>query len=147
MSIGIIDRTCRLNRREMRAMQVVAIVLEALDKSMPELRDHFGGRRVGSFSDELMRAFMDRGIEVLSDWHRSQLQLPARGPDGWTIPEIVAYEQLLTDMMVRPSVMIMPKLSPEEEKEVEANWRNNPGHIIWVQPADRSEIKPEPPKE
>lgn len=39
------------------------------------------------------------GIEVLTDFDREQIGLPQRGPDGWTVDEIIALEKMRLDAM------------------------------------------------
>ncbi len=39
------------------------------------------------------------GVEVLTDYHRAEMGLPPRGPNGWTEDEIHLYEKRLSHAM------------------------------------------------
>lgn len=124
----------RLDRREMRAQQVTSLVLQALDRSAAFL----SRAQLRAVGEELMRQFTDNGVEVLTDWHRSQAGLQPRGPDGWTIEELFTYERLLLECIGKPIVMAMPKLDAEEEKRLQAEL-SKPASIIWVSSVVQSE--------
>ena len=51
---------------------------------------------------ELLEAMERHGAEIVSDFDRQEFGLPPRGPDGWTMEEIVALEQRRMEMLTRP---------------------------------------------
>lgn len=86
--------------RHRRAMSLTALVLRIVDDHTREIRDdnHF----MRDISDALMDAFMAQGVDILTDYDREQLGLPPRGPNGWTIEEMVAMEKKRLALMRAP---------------------------------------------
>lgn len=67
-----------------------------------KLRDYIPREYERRAMDDLVEILMDKGIEVLTDFDREQMNLPPRGPDGWTTEEIIAIEQRRLDAMLKP---------------------------------------------
>lgn len=138
----IIDPPNRLDRRDMRAQLVIALVLEALDRAAPNLdrRSMTSGER-RRFMEELHRGLTEKGVEVMTDWHRQQIGLEPRGPDGWTAQEIADYDRHILEVMRRP-----PMIAPADLKGSEEEWTKNPGRIVWVSPTTQGKITKEDPQ-
>jgi len=93
----------RLNLRQRRAESMAAAIMQALDDFLPR-------RNRREIHDALGVMLMTEGVEVLTDWDREQAGLPPRGPDGWTIEELVALEQKKMEALTRPmSAIILNK--------------------------------------
>jgi hypothetical protein len=58
---------------------------------------------------DLMELCMKEGVEILTDYTRTEIGLPQRGPDGWTMEEIIALEKCRLDMMYAPLTMTVRK--------------------------------------
>lgn len=90
------QRFNRLDHRQRRAQSVAHEVFRVVD---PFLHPEADGR-------DVMRAIMDvlmrEGVEVLTDYYRQEMGLPPRGPDGWTVEEIVAFERAMIERMIAP---------------------------------------------
>jgi hypothetical protein len=125
-------RPKRLDRREMRAQQVVSLALMAAERTFPY--DIITRRQMKAFADELQKQFMENGVEVLTDWHRTQMDLPARGPDGWTMAEIIAMDDYLLKIHAQPLAYVV-------EKGLQADLNEKVGGITWVAPTTQSKIE------
>lgn len=87
----------RVDARRRRAEAFLGAVLASLDPVIPD--DNYLRRDI---YDALLKLFVESGYEVISDYDRQQLGLPARGPDGWTAEEIVALEARRLEVLTRP---------------------------------------------
>jgi hypothetical protein len=82
----------------MRAMVLISMINHLV-------RQHMVPREDKSWRDldyALEELFVKEGVEVLTDLSRQDLGLPPRGPDGWTVEEIIACEQRMLEAMLRP---------------------------------------------
>jgi len=100
-----IDQIQRTDKRRLRAMDLTSQIMQIVGKYVPRdderdlLRDlHY----------ELLEAMEKVGAEVVSDFDRQQYGLSPRGPDGWTMEEIVELERRRLEAMyaVRPPMII-----------------------------------------
>ena len=100
------DQIERIDKRRMRAMALTAHIMQIVgkydrDRERDCMRD---------LSYKLQEAMEKVGAEVVTDFDRQQYGLPPRGPDGWTMEEIVKLEQKRLEMMYAPMPpMIMPR--------------------------------------
>jgi hypothetical protein len=99
------DQIERINKRRMRAMSLTAQIMQLVGRYIPDdperdlLKDlHY----------ELLEALERHGAEIVSDFDRQEYGLPPRGPDGWTMEEIIALEQKRLEALTRPLQMIIP---------------------------------------
>lgn len=88
----------RLNLRKRRADQIAALIFRAVD---PYVADECRNRAFRAITE----ALMIEGVELLTDYDRQQMGLPARGPDGWTVEEIVALERHRLELLTKPLTM------------------------------------------
>lgn len=51
----------------------------------------------------------EHGAEIISDYTRKEAGLPPRGPDGWTVEEMMALEKMRLDALYRPFSSIFSK--------------------------------------
>lgn len=102
------DQRERINIRERRAMGLTSAVLNIV---LPHLREAQGREAKWAarhIQEQLMDLFARDGIEILSDHDRQQYGLPPRGPDGWTVNEIIAMEKLKLEIMTKPITFELP---------------------------------------
>lgn len=99
----------RLNLRLNRAEQLIAAVMSAV---CPHLSEEHDAARDVYYA--LVDMFTRDGIEVLSDYDRQAAGLPPRGPDGWTMEEIVELEKRRLEALARP--VFMPTFIPKDDK-------------------------------
>jgi hypothetical protein len=98
----------RYDMRRMRAQQVLGYVMEALNPVFD--RAEFDPHEIRRDTyDALAKLFMQEGVELLTEYHRQEMGLPPRGPDGWTVEEIIALEQRHLDALLRPIFVTLPK--------------------------------------
>lgn len=85
----------RIDRRRQRADLLLSIIVQKVDRYIPRehRRDLYG---------ELLELFRNEGVELLTDYDRQQMGLPPRDDKGWTMEEIMAYEQRRIDLMLKP---------------------------------------------
>lgn len=50
----------------------------------------------------LIELFHDEGVDVITDMTRADAGLPPRGPDGYTLDELVALEKRRLDILTAP---------------------------------------------
>lgn len=86
----------RPDRRQQRAMALVGQILRIVESTMhPEVDP----RRM---RDQLMELLMGEGVDLLTDFTRSEIGVPPRDGQGWTITEILALEMVRLEAMTRP---------------------------------------------
>lgn len=107
----------RQNLRVMRAQSLLHLILHAI---RPHLRDDEEGRdyeREEQIFEQIRKELEQAGAEIISDYTREQLALPPRGPDGWTMEEIIALEKRRLDLLSNPIWAISPALDVAALKE------------------------------
>lgn len=93
-----IEMSLRYDLRRQRATALTAAVLHELDRHTPDdVRE--------DVHNALMRVFTQEGVDILTDYTRAEVGLPPRGPDGWTVEEMVALERARLEVIARPLVM------------------------------------------
>lgn len=98
----------RLNLRRHRAMVLAAEVSRIIE---PHLKPESNPQDT---HDAIKDLFFQQGVEVLTDYTRSELGLPPRGPDGWTTEEILSMERIRLERMLTPFPHFIPiKDKPE----------------------------------
>lgn len=104
----------RPDLRRRRAERLVAAIMHEAYKN-PALDEVYR-----DMADVLIKVLSEEGVEVLTDYDREQCGLPARGPDGWTIDEIVALERRRLEVLTRPLTFTVPALGePVHEKSTD----------------------------
>lgn len=94
-----IDQIERVDRRRMRAMALTHQIMQIVGKYVPRDRERDLQR---DLMYELQEAMERVGAEIVSDFDREQFGLPPRGPDGWTMDEIIAIEKRRLEMLTAP---------------------------------------------
>ena len=72
--------------RSIRANALVAHIMAIVGKHFSREDDARNAQR--DLRRELFDAFYDLGVEIVSDYTRTEMGLPPRSPDGWTNEEI-----------------------------------------------------------
>lgn len=85
----------RLDHRKRRAEAIASAIMHEIDDFIAPI----SSRRVW---DKIIEVLMAHGAEVLTDYDREQMGLPPRGPDGWTLDEIMAWDKRMLDAMLAP---------------------------------------------
>lgn len=92
----------RLDRRAMRAHALVAQIMHIVGKHFSREDDARKAQR--DLSRELFDEFHEMGVEIISDYTRAEIGLPPRGPDGWTVEEIIELERRRLEVMRAPLI-------------------------------------------
>lgn len=101
----------RLDHRRVRADRLLASIMQAIDPWIDYERrsDVYYALR-----DILYR----EGVEVLTDYDREMAGLPARGPDGWTIEEIIAWDRRLLMQLMQPPMPMFVETKTSSAKRI-----------------------------
>lgn len=83
------------DRRRQRAMGLAREVFHRIERFLTPGDERFA-------MDAIMDAFTDAGVEVLTDHVREDIGLEPRGPDGWTLQEIIALERVYLERLTSP---------------------------------------------
>jgi hypothetical protein len=100
MPVKATDTMLRADLRRLRIQPLVHLIMHAVAKHIGE-----EGRRrnaMRAIYEEVFDLLHKEGVEILTDHMRAEMGLPPRGPDGWTIEEIVALERLRLELLTRP---------------------------------------------
>ena len=95
----------RIDMRRRRAYVLASSIMQELQHLIPDANHR-------EAYDRLRDLLTAKGVEVLTDHDREQLGLAPRGPDGWTVEEILALEQLRVIALTRPISMTVPAKAP-----------------------------------
>lgn len=93
------DQIERIDKRRLRAMALTAQIMQIVGKYVPRDRERDCMR---DLTYELQEAMEKHGAEIVSDFDRQQCGLSPRGPDGWTMEEIIALEKRHLELMFSP---------------------------------------------
>lgn len=89
----------RRRRADMLAAEVIHKLWPRIDATDPEELPH---RVMSIVRDTMLEVMHQQGVEVMTDYTRAEIGLPPRGPDGWTVEEIVALEKQRLDLLLQP---------------------------------------------
>lgn len=92
----------RLPHRRMRAEALASEVFRVLHLHAPYPATDYEVAYEKAVRRALLEAFETAGVEILTDHIRQEAGLPSRGPDGWTIEEIIALEERRLAVMRQP---------------------------------------------
>lgn len=90
----------RINYRERKAERAAGYVMTLIGA-------HLTREDYKRFTRVLYDAFVTHGVEMISDYTRQELQMPPRGPDGWTREEIILYEGRLKGLLLEPPFLVL----------------------------------------
>ncbi|HKI60717.1 MAG TPA: hypothetical protein VKA31_00340 [Mariprofundaceae bacterium] len=97
----------RQNPRVMRAQPLLHLILQAI---RPHLRDDEESRyyqREEQIFNQIRNELEQAGAEIINDYTREAAGLPPRGPDGWTLEEIIELEKRRLEIMMKPPSFII----------------------------------------
>ncbi|UQD69187.1 hypothetical protein JEY40_24540 [Bradyrhizobium japonicum] len=101
--------TDQMMRQDMRRLRIQPLLHEILHIVGKHLSDEdYRRNALRDLHNELFDKFHEMGIEIVSDHMRAAMGLPARGPDGWTVEELIALEQKRIEMLTRPIQLVVP---------------------------------------
>ncbi len=89
----------RVDKRRLRAQALTAHIMHIVGKYVDRDRERDCMR---DLTRELLDELYARGVEIITDEDRIAAGLPPRGPDGWTMEEIVALEKRRLELMYAP---------------------------------------------
>lgn len=96
----VMEERRRMDLRRVRANVLLAAVMGELSNLVTDQREAY---------DRLYELFHREGVEILTDYTRSEIGLPPRSFDGWTDAEINALEMSRLETLLRPLRMVVPK--------------------------------------
>jgi hypothetical protein len=99
----------RINIRRQRADVVMNEILHAIRPFVDRDAEE-------SIYHALRERLEEHGAEIISDYTRKEAGLPPRGPDGWTIEEMMALEKARLDALYRPFSMLVDKDALKEQE-------------------------------
>jgi hypothetical protein len=94
-----LDEMQRIDKRRLRAMALTSMIMQIVGKYVPRDQERDCMR---DLHYELQEAMEKAGAEIVSDYDRQQWGLSPRGPDGWTMEEIVELEKRRLELMYAP---------------------------------------------
>lgn len=97
----------RIDRRHLRAQVLVAHILQIVGKHLSD--EDYRRNAMREIAYDLQQLCEKEGVEILTDYMRTEMGLPPRGPDGWTVEEILALEQRRLELMRAPVIISAPK--------------------------------------
>lgn len=104
-----IDQIQRIDKRRLRAMALTSQIRQIVGKYVDPDRERDCMR---DLTYELQEAMEKIGAEIVSDFDRQQYGLSPRGPDGWTMEEVIELEKRRLELMYSPlPTVIFPESS------------------------------------
>lgn len=100
-------RVQRPNFRRHRALALNCEIMRVVSKFL-QTPEHYENNDERDCSRKILELLMRDGVEVLTDADRAHAGLEPRGPDGWTMSEIHAYEARRLAVMLSPMPATMP---------------------------------------
>lgn len=85
----------RVDLRRRRAESLAHTIFSQLQHYIPRANEREAFK-------ELLAVLEQQGVEVLTDQLREDAGLPARGPDGWTVDELLELEKKRLELISRP---------------------------------------------
>jgi hypothetical protein len=101
--------TEQLRRQDMRMYRAQSLMHAVLQRIDPYLDPELGNHARRDVYEALLKLFHDEGVDVITDAQRADAGLPPRGPDGWTIEEMMAIEKRRLDILTAPIYAAFPK--------------------------------------
>ncbi len=95
-----IDQVMRADKRRLRAQSMTAAIMHIVGRYISDEDQRRNAMR--DLSYELFDHMWKEGVEIVTDEDRRMAGLPPRGPDGWTLEELVILEQRRLEIMRAP---------------------------------------------
>lgn len=100
------DQMMRQDMRRLRIQPLLHQILHIVTKHIGDEDRRRDAER--AICNELFDKLYEEGIEIVTDHTRAAMGLPPRGPDGWTMEELIALEQKRLEMLTQPIRFIVP---------------------------------------
>ncbi len=100
-----LSEVCRQDLRRLRVQSLLAQIMHIVEE---HICDHEPRNHRREVTNKLYDLFATEGVEVLTDYTRQEAGLPPRGPDGWTLEEIIALEKRRLEILNRPISFVVP---------------------------------------
>ena len=109
MAGNSLDELQRINLRQRRAYGLAHELMNRIMKASPYLHYQADGREQCAIHDAITGFLAEVGAEIVTDHDRSEAGLPPRGPDGWTVEELIALERRRIEVLLAP-ITVMPRV-------------------------------------
>lgn len=100
--------TEQMRRMDLRMRRAQSMLHAVLQRVEPYLDPELGNSAPRDVYEALIKLFHDEGFDVITDAMRAEAGLPPRGPDGWTMEEMVAIEKHRLATMFAPIYGTLP---------------------------------------
>ncbi len=94
-----------MERHNLRNMRADVLGHEILSRLRPFIEP---GQEKDAYN-ALISLLRDKGVEIITDDMRKDMGLPPRGPDGWTVEEMMALEQRRLEILHKPAPVVVVK--------------------------------------
>lgn len=95
------------DKRRLRAQALVAHILRIVERHLSDEDRRRDTMR--ELNAELFEKLWEEGVEIITDQIRAEIGLPPRGPEGWTVEELVVLEERRIEAMRAPLTFVAPK--------------------------------------
>lgn len=96
----------RLNLRRRRADSITRLMLSVMKEHFRDDDEMSYSRRYQKAFDDITEKVRAIGGELVTDDDREACGLPPRGPDGWTMDELIALEKKRLEAYYPPAVIV-----------------------------------------
>lgn len=112
--------TLTIDLRHKRAAALTSFIVHTVSKYICDC-DRMR-KPMRDLHDELFAEFHKTGVEIVSDYDREAAGLPPRGPEGWTIEELIALEKRRLELLRAPISMIFPHKKEASDEPQPVPW-------------------------
>ncbi|MCK1322175.1 hypothetical protein IVA94_14990 [Bradyrhizobium sp. 156] len=101
--------TDQMMRQDMRRLRIQPLLHEILHIVCNHLSDEdYRRNAMRELQHELFDKLYEMGAELVTDHTRAAMGLPARGPDGWTMEELIELEKKRLELLTQPIRHFIP---------------------------------------
>ncbi len=113
----LMRQNMRLDLRRMRTQGLVHRIVDFTLKRLPDITGRELSRDEYYEIETIVRravhegatdALMEAGAHLVTDYDRHEAGLPPRGPDGWTVEELIAMEKRRIEALYAPITVTVP---------------------------------------
>jgi hypothetical protein len=90
----------QMNIRKVRARSFLSVMMDIIDRHLRHYTQN--NDCIDKIYKDLREFLVQNGAEVVTDHLRSEIGLPARGPNGWTPDELFALEKARLEQILQP---------------------------------------------
>lgn len=103
----LLDRSYLIDRRRKRAQALQAAILQIVGKHLSD--EDYRRNAMRALSYELFDKLYQEGVEIITDADRAEAGLPPRGPEGWTMEELLVLEERRLESMRCPVIVTVER--------------------------------------